>query len=101
MSDCSKCRFCEEEYEYDDEIQEEYLVRICTMGYGTDIDFDCRYFEKYEPTKQKEEYTKCDKCEYLEECMKQSEVIDCTTIGDAQQHYICSAVGCIKNKANK
>lgn len=35
-----------------------------------------------------EKDTKCDKCEYLQECIDEGEVIDCRTFEDTRSHYI-------------
>lgn len=44
--------------------------------------------KKVAPAPRIEEDTKCDKCEYLQECMDEGEVIDCRTFEDTRSHYI-------------
>lgn len=101
MNDCSKCKFSEEDYIFDEEIGDEYPVYTCSKGNDTGLDYECKDFKEYKPRKYREKDTKCDKCEYLEKCIIQADIIDCKTIGDARSHYICGSAGCIKNKENK
>ena len=35
-----------------------------------------------------EKDTKCDKCEYLQECIAEGKVIDCRNFEDTRSHYI-------------
>lgn len=35
-----------------------------------------------------EKYTKCDKCEYLQECIDKGNVVDCSMTYDKREHYI-------------
>lgn len=44
--------------------------------------------QKADPTQRIEKDTKCDKCEYLQECIDEGEVIDCRTFEDTRSHYI-------------
>ena len=44
--------------------------------------------QKADPTPRIEKDTKCDKCEYLQECIDEGEVIDCRTFEDTRSHYI-------------
>ena len=37
-----------------------------------------------------EKDTKCDKCEYLQECIDDGRVIDCKNLEDMRSHYIKS-----------
>lgn len=53
--------------------------------------FKCKYFEKPQPYVEK--FTKCDKFEYLNDCIENSEVIDAATCEDSHSHYICG-LGC-------
>ena len=36
-----------------------------------------------------EKDTKCDKCQYLQECIENGYVINCITLMDEREHYIC------------
>ena len=44
--------------------------------------------QKVDPTPRIEKDTKCDKCEYLQECIDEGKVIDCRTFEDTRSHYI-------------
>lgn len=96
MNDCSKCKFSEEDYIFDEETGEEYPIYTCSKGNDTSLDYKCKDFEEYKPRKYKEKDTKCDKCEHLEVCIKSGEYIDCTTSQDTKSHYICDMTRCIK-----
>lgn len=43
-----------------------------------------------------EKDTKCDKCEYLQECIAEGKVIDCRNFEDTRSHYIKGLGSCIK-----
>lgn len=94
MSDCSKCKFCEEDYIFDEEDGEEYQFYICSKGNDTSLDFECKDFKEYKPRKSKEKDTKCDKCNLLDDCIANNLVIDCSEIGNTRQHYICGSNSC-------
>lgn len=85
---CEKCKYSKIDYIWDEEIQEEYPIYICKKGHDTELIVECEDFKKYRPRKYKEQDTKCDKCEYLEECKSKHEVIDCTSELDTKRHYI-------------
>ena len=44
--------------------------------------------QKADPTPHIEKDTKCDKCEYLQECIAEGKVIDCRNLEDTRSHYI-------------
>lgn len=44
--------------------------------------------QKADPTPRIEKDTKCDKCEYLQECIDNGSVVDCKTTSDSKSHYI-------------
>lgn len=56
-----------------------------------------------------EEDTKCDKCEYLQECIDNGNVVDCRTFYDLRSHYIkgcgsfakCDGVDISREAVNK
>ena len=58
MNDCSKCKFSEEDYIFDEEIGEEYPIYTCSKGNDTDLDCECKDFKEYKPEKYKEKDTK-------------------------------------------
>ena len=97
MKDCSKCKFCEEDYCYDDELDEELLGYYCKKGHDTDdLDFKCKDFEEFKLKTYKEKDTECDKCEFLNECKSTGNYIDCTTVDDERSHVLCSKENCKK-----
>lgn len=93
MNRCEKCKYYDYDHVYDDEVQDEYKMDICEENHDEYLDSeeDCPYFKKYKEKKYKEEYTKCDTCEHLSECMEKYETIEVTITGDNQRHYICGA----------
>ncbi len=96
MKDCSICKYCDEDFDFDEETGEEYPVFECQKGNDTSLDYECKDFEKYKPQKYKEKNTECDICEYREKCAKYSSGIDCTTCGDTKTHIIYPQDKCIK-----
>lgn len=56
-----------------------------------------------------EKDTKCDKCEYLQECIDNGNVVDCRTFDDLRSHYIkgpgffakCQSVDISREAVNK
>lgn len=96
MKDCSICKYCDEDFDFDEETGEEYPVYECQKGNDTSLDCECKDFKKYKPRKYKEKNTECDICEYREKCAKYSSGIDCTTCRDTKTHIIYSQDKCIK-----
>lgn len=47
----------------------------------------CKKQEEFEYTPRVEKDTICDKCEFLERCKSQNNVIDCTSLYDTRQHH--------------
>lgn len=41
MSKCHNCKFCDIDYEFDEEVGEEYEVWTCENGHDTDSDEEC------------------------------------------------------------
>ena len=60
MNDCSKCKFCDIDYIFDEDIGDEYPLYSCEKGNDTSLDFECDDFEEYKPKPYKEEDTRCD-----------------------------------------
>lgn len=96
MKDCSICKYCDEDFIFDEETGEEYPVYSCQKGNDTSLDYECKDFKKYKPRKYKEKDTECDICEYREKCAKYSSGIDCTTSGDTKTHIVYPQDKCIK-----
>lgn len=93
---CYSCKFYDTDYEYDGE--DEYEIGICEARYDEYLESneECPYYKKRRQRKYVEKDTKCDKCEYLLECMKNGEYIDCTTTIDTRTHVMCSMENCRK-----
>lgn len=51
MKDCSICKYCDEDFDFDEETGEEYPVFECQKGNDTSLDYECKDFEKYKPHK--------------------------------------------------
>lgn len=49
MKDCSICKYCDEDFAFDEEIGEEYPVYNCQKGNDTSLDCECKDFKKYKP----------------------------------------------------
>lgn len=86
VKDCSTCKYCDEDFVFDEETGEEYPVHECQKGNDTSLDYECKDFEKYKPQKYIEKYTKCDKCKYFKEC--EEYLIEITNFLDEYKHYI-------------
>lgn len=100
MKDCSICKYCDEDFDFDEETGEEYPVYECQKGNDTSLDCECKDFKKYKPQKYKEKNTECDICEYREKCAKYSSGIDYTTCRDTKTHIIYPQDKCIKRQKN-
>lgn len=96
MNDCSRCKFCDIDYIFDEDTGEEYPLYSCEKGNETSLDYECNDFEEYKPKPYKEKDTKCDKCELLAGCINDGLVIDCTIELDNKHHYIVGRCGCKK-----
>lgn len=60
MKDCSICKYCDEDFIFDEEIGEEYSVYSCQKGNDTSLDCECKDFKQCKPWKYKEKNTECD-----------------------------------------
>ncbi len=96
MGDCSKCKFCDKDYIFDPETGDEFPFYSCEKGHDTDLDYECKNFEEYRSKPYKEKDTECDKCEFLSECKREGNVIDCTSFLDNKTHYVCGITSCKK-----
>lgn len=99
MKDCSICKYCDIDYDFDQEECDEYPIYICQKRNDTSLDCECKDFEEYKPRKYIEEYTMCDKCKYFKEC--EEYLIECTTKLDNFNHYINGRGHFCKNDAQK
>lgn len=49
MKDCSICKYCDEDFIFDEETGEEYPFYGCQKGNNTSLDYKCKDFEQYKP----------------------------------------------------
>lgn len=42
MKDCSICKYCDEDFAFDEETGEEYPVYSCQKGNDTSLDCECK-----------------------------------------------------------
>ena len=47
MKDCSICKYCDEDFIFDEETGEEYLFYGCQKGNDTSLDYECKDFEEF------------------------------------------------------
>nr|DAQ71972.1 MAG TPA: hypothetical protein [Caudoviricetes sp.] len=96
MKDCSKCKYCYDDYIFDEETGYEHPIYDCEKGNDTDLDFECKDFKEYKPKKYVEKDTECDTCEFKERCGKLSSGLDCTCTGDTKTYVVYPKDKCIK-----
>lgn len=94
MQKCDDCKFCDIDFEFDEEIEDEQEIWICSKGHDTDGDEECADYRKYRARKPKETYSECDSCKYCSEC---GNTIDCTTQYDSHRHYVKGMGFCWKD----
>lgn len=96
MNKCDDCKFCDQDYIFDEDEGEEYPLFTCEKGQDEYIssDEDCPFFVKYSLKKHVEEETKCDKCKFLKECILNGNVIDASELGDEQSHLVGALETC-------
>lgn len=97
MQDCSKCKYSDVDYIYDEETEEEYPLYMCEKKHDTSLDFECPDYKEYKPRKSRERDTECDKCNLLNECKQDGSVLDCTSYTDTRQHYMRGILTCKKH----
>lgn len=96
---CEKCKYFDEDYIFDEETGDEFPFFSCDKNHNDELNDDCicPYFKKFKLARHVEQDTKCDKCEYLQECIYNGRVIDCKNLEDMRGHYIkslCSFAKC-------
>lgn len=96
MNKCDDCKFCDQDYIFDEDEGEEYPLFTCEKGQDDYMisDEDCPFFVKYSLKKHVEEDTKCDKCKFLKECILNGNVIDVSEFGDEQSHWVGALETC-------
>ena len=45
--DCSICKYCDIDYDFDEEECDEYPIYICQKGNDTSLDYECKDFERF------------------------------------------------------
>lgn len=83
---CSTCKYCDEDFIFDEKTGEEHPCYECQKGNDTSLDYQCKDFEQYKSQKYVEKYTKCDKCKHFKEC--EEYLLETTNYLDEQKHYI-------------
>lgn len=96
MNKCDNCKFCNQDYIFDEDEGEEYPLFTCEKGQDEYIssDEDCPFFVKHRLKKHVEKDTKCDKCKFLKQCIFNSNVIDVSEFGDERSHWVGSLETC-------
>lgn len=88
--ECEKCEYFNEDYIFDDETGDEFPLFSCDKCHDDELnsDCECHYFKKYKPIKYVERDTKCDKCQKLNDCISNGNVLRATIGEDTRDHYI-------------
>ena len=47
MKDCSICKYCDEDFVFDEETGEEHPFYGCQKGNDTSLDYECKDFERF------------------------------------------------------
>lgn len=47
IKDCSVCKYCDEDFDFDEETVEEYPIYNCQKRNDTSLDFECKDFERF------------------------------------------------------
>lgn len=93
--DCRNCIYCNVDYIWCDEAQEELETALCDKGRAEFMtDNKCSLYTEYPP--YKERATKCDKCSNLNACAKNGKLMETTLYLDTYRHYIPGLDGCPK-----
>lgn len=83
---CEDCKYYHIDYEWDDLAEDEVEAVTCQKGHGIPCDdIPCSDFKKYKPKPYKEEFSECDRCKYVTNCLN---VIESTTRHDTQRHFV-------------
>lgn len=98
MRKCYDCKFCDMDYIFDEEEGDEYEIQTCDKGHDTDSNEECADYKKYNVKEYKEEFSRCDTCENLKECIADGKLIEVTTGNDKSRHFMKGIVfGCKKD----
>ena len=94
---CYECKFCDIDYDWDEEFGDEYEILSCSENRPevSDYSADCDFFKNRRTRKRKEQSNKCDDCPNVEVCG----CIESTELGDTKRHYIAPADAvCMRDK---
>lgn len=47
IKDCSICKYCDEDFIFEEETGEEYPFYECQKGNDTSLDYECKDFERF------------------------------------------------------
>lgn len=47
VKDCLTCKYCDEDFVFDEETEEEYPFYECQKGNDTSLDYECKDFERF------------------------------------------------------
>ena len=47
VKDCSTCKYCDEDFIFDEETGEEYPIYNCQKRNDASLDFECKDFERF------------------------------------------------------
>lgn len=99
---CNYCKFYDCDYMWNDYVEDEVRIDICEKGHEIENDasrYVCEDFKIFIPKPHKDQFTKCDSCEYLSTCVDEGNVIDITSRDDISRHYTCGiGCNCLKRK---
>lgn len=87
LNRCVDCKFYDSDWEWDGE--DECRIDICLERHNEYLESseDCPFFQRFRRKPYVEKYTKCDKCELLQECEAEGRLMEITTEQDTSQHY--------------
>lgn len=82
---CKNCFYSDVDYVWNDLIEDEERVEYCSRGHRLKflLGCGCKHFKKYKEKPYIEEFTECDKCEYLSSCHS---TINITLLNDNYTH---------------
>lgn len=87
---CENCKFYDVDCEWDDKSDCEDEIAFCLKRHRLllYLPFKCPYFEGCEPKPYVEQFTECDKCEYVKQCESEGHVINCARRMDSFEHFV-------------
>lgn len=96
MSNCEKCKFYDIDYEWDDEYDDEVEIENCKKGHELPCENECEDFKRYRERKYKEEFSRCDTCKNLKDCIEDGKLMEITTRNDKSRHFMKGIIFCCK-----